>query len=159
MEIQIGGMIGLYGGALIGLIGWYVGRNKAKKQRVLDEIHDHIWQKTRSYSWYLTLFTIYILFTLHGFGITMGVAPVLGIIMIVHIASWGIIGSFLTAFMYSEKTFKTNDFFIGLGVIIISAILFLVLSLITNHWLYLLMSIPFGMVGYLFMKQSKQKES
>src|SRR5690625_2010148 len=109
MEIQIGGMIGLYGGALIGLIGWYVGRNKAKKQRVLDEIHDHIWQKTRSYSWYLTLFTIYILFTLHVFGITLSVSTVLGLVLLIHLGGWGIIGVILTALMYNEKEIKVTD--------------------------------------------------
>jgi|SRR5699024_8135255 len=156
MEIQIGGLIGLYGGALIGLIGWLYGRLMAKKQRGLDEIHNYIWQKTRSYSWYVTLITIYILFSLHIFGITLSVAAVLGILLLVHLGSWGIIGIIFSVFMYSEREIKLSGLYIGTGIIIVSTILFIILAILMEYWLYLLMSIPFSIVGYLFIKQGKK---
>jgi len=75
MGVQIGGLIGLYGGAVFGILGWWFGRWMAKKQRGLDELHEHIWQKARSISWFFTLATIYVLFSLVIFGIELKAAP------------------------------------------------------------------------------------
>lgn len=160
MEDQIGGLIGLYGGALFGLLGWYIGRKKAKKQRGLDELHDHIWQKTRSYSWYITLFAIYILFSLHVFGVPLSVVAVLGVLLFIHLGGWGIIGVILTASMYNEKEIKVPDLLIGICIIVISTLLFVCLAIMMDQWLYLIMTIPFSIVGYLFIRRSHvEKES
>lgn len=63
MELNIGAMIGLYGGLLAGLMGWWYGRKKARDNRGLDELYHHIWAKAKSYAWYATLAAIYLLFT------------------------------------------------------------------------------------------------
>jgi len=159
MSGQIAGLIGLYGGAILGLLGWYYGRKLAKKQRGLDETHDHIWKKARSYSWYVTLFTIYILFSLYLFDITFSVPFALSMLILAQLASWALIGSFFTTLMYSETEIKISSFAIGMVIIIVSALLFLVLSLLTNSWLYLLISLPFVIIGFLFIKDSKEKQS
>lgn len=33
MEFSIGGIVGLYGGMICGVLGWWFGRKKAKKNR------------------------------------------------------------------------------------------------------------------------------
>lgn len=96
MSISIGGMLGLYGGLLFGIFGWWYGRKKSREKRGLDELHVHIWRKARSYSWYVTIVFIYILFSFILFGIHMSSAMVLGLLMLVHIASWAFIGIALT---------------------------------------------------------------
>lgn len=48
MDISIGGMIGLYGGAICGLLGWWFGRKMARKNRGIDELYTHIWQRAKS---------------------------------------------------------------------------------------------------------------
>lgn len=78
MVVSIGGIIGLYGGMICGIIGWWFGRKKARGNRGLDEVHYHIWQKAKSYSWYVTLGAIYIFFSLLVFGIHVNIAMVLG---------------------------------------------------------------------------------
>ena len=62
-----------------------VRKAKAKKNRGLDELYDHIWQKAKSYAWYMTLAAIYIFFSLMVFGIELNIAMVLGILLLVHI--------------------------------------------------------------------------
>jgi len=158
MEIQIWGLAGLYGGMICGLLGWYVGRRKAQKNRGLDETHDHIWTKAKSWSWYATLAGIYILFTLHAVGIEIGTAASLGILMIIHMASWAISGIIFSLHLYSEKEMKISDFSIGIGIIVVSFFFFTVLAIVLDDWLYLLMTIPCSLIGYMFMKQSKLEQ-
>src|SRR5690625_4295705 len=156
MSEQIAGFIGLYGGALMGLLGVFFGRVKAKKERGLDELHDHIWQKSRSLSWYATLISIYILFSLHLFGIPLTISSVLGILMIVHVGTWGISGAIFSFLLYSEIEIKVSDFLIGILIIIGAAVFFTIITILTHNWLLLLMTIPFSLVGYLFINQSKK---
>ncbi|WP_404804070.1 hypothetical protein [Lysinibacillus sp. S1] len=108
MEINIWGMIGLYGGVIGGLLGWWFGRQKARKKRGLDELYYHIWQKARSYSWYVTLGALYVFFTLLNFGIELSTAMVLGILLLTHVASWGIIGIILTINMSSAAPLQPS---------------------------------------------------
>ncbi len=100
MEGQIAGLIGLFGGAFMGLVGLFLGRRLAKKQRGLDETHQHIWIKSRSIAWYATLFSIYILFTLHLIGIPLTVSLVLGILLFIHLGTWAIVGIILSSYLY-----------------------------------------------------------
>src|SRR5690625_7393955 len=153
MSNQIAGFIGLYGGALMGLLGLFIGRVKARKERGLDELHDHIWQKSRSIAWYATLISIYILFSLHLFGFSLTVSSVLGMLMIVHIGTWGIGGAFLSFLLFTETKIKISDFVVGILIIISSVILFTTLTIVTQNWLFFLMTIPFSFVGYLFIHQ------
>src|SRR5690625_5283739 len=127
MSDQIAGFIGLYGGALMGLIGLFYGRAKAKKQRALDETHDHIWQQSRSLSWYATLISIYILFSLHLFGFPLSIASVLGILLIVHMGAWAFSGAMLSFLLYRESDIKVFDFLLGVLIIILAALFFIML--------------------------------
>jgi len=68
---------------------------KAKKNRGLDELYDRIWQQAKSYSWYMILAAIYIFFSLMVFGIELNIVIVLGVFLLVHIGSLGIIGVIL----------------------------------------------------------------
>lgn len=149
MGLQIGGMIGLYGGATFGLLAWWFGRRMAKKQRGLDELHDHIWQKARSIAWFFTLAAIYILFSLVVFGIELRAAMVLGIIMIVHIASWGITGVILSINMNMTEPLKPSRVKFGVTIVLVSFIIFTILSISTGNWWFLLASIPPNVFGFI----------
>ncbi|WP_404460781.1 hypothetical protein [Sutcliffiella horikoshii] len=150
MEVQIGGLVGLYGGAVIGIIAWWFGRRMAKKQRGLDELHDHIWQKARSISWFFTLASLYILFTLIMFGMELRAAMVLGVIMLVHFASWGITGVVLSINMNMEEPLKPSKVKFGIFIVALSVICFGILSITTGIWWFLLASVPPNTIGIIF---------
>ncbi len=147
MEISIGGIIGLYGGMTCGILGWWLGRSKAKKNRGLDELHGYIWQKAKSYSWYVTLAAIYIFFTLIVFGIELNAAMVLGSILLVHLGSWGIIGGVLSINMFSPIPFQLSRVKLGIGIIAASILIFTSISIMTNNWLFLVFSILPNLIG------------
>lgn len=147
MEFSIGGIFGLYGGMIFGILGWWFGRKKAKKNRGLDEVHDHIWQKAKSYSWYMTLAAIYIFFSLIVFGIKLSTAMVLAVLLFVHLGSWAIIGLILTINMYSPIPFKPSYVKLGISINVASILIFTIISIITNNWLFLLFSILPSMMG------------
>ncbi|MDT8861875.1 hypothetical protein N0O92_16805 [Alkalihalobacillus sp. MEB130] len=149
MGLQIGGLIGLYGGATFGILGWWLGRRMAKKNRGLDELHDHIWQKARSISWYFTLAAIYILFSLVAFGIELSVAMVLGIMLLVHMSSWGITGMILSINMNRTEPLKPSKVKFGVAVMVLSLIFFAVLSIVTGNWWFLLVGIPPSVLGLI----------
>lgn len=157
MEIQIGGFIGLFGGLLFGLAGWYFGRKKAADQRALDETHSYVWQKAKSFSWYVTIVAIYLIFILYLMGVTMSIPMILSMLMLTQLSSWAFGGLYISARIYGWVDVNVK-FMIGIGAIIFSVILFLVLVLITENIYYLLCSIPFGIVGIYFINKSKQVE-
>jgi len=159
MEINIWGMIGLYGGVIGGLLGWWFGRQKARKNRGLDELYYHIWQKARSYSWYVTLGALYVFFTLLNFGIELSTAMVLGILLLTHVASWGIIGIILTINMSSAAPLQPSRVKVGLFVFITSIIVFTIISILTTNWLFLLFSIPPNLIALFTALIPKRKES
>lgn len=97
---EIGALIGMFGGAGLGLFGWWFGRRQAKKNRGLDELYEHVWKTARSTSWIVTLIFIYFFFTLHLLGFTLSLASVLGLLLIIHMGGWAIIGAVL-AIKYS----------------------------------------------------------
>lgn len=142
MEVQIGGLIGLFGGASFGVFGWWLGRRKAKKNRGLDEVHQYIWQKSRSISWYFTLAAIYLLFSLAIFGMEFRVAMVLGILLLVHMASWGISGIVLSINMQRTEPWRPSKVAIGIVIMAVNMIVFTILSIVTSNWLFLIVSIP-----------------
>lgn len=149
MGISIGGIIGLYGGMICGILGWWFGRKKAKKNRGLDELYYHIWQKARSYSWYVTLGAIYVLFSLIMFGVELSTAMVLGILLLAHLGSWAIIGVVLSINMSSTVPLQPSRVKFGLTVIATSIIVFTIISIMTNNWLFLLVSILPNLIGLL----------
>lgn len=152
MEIAYAGLAGLYGGAIAGLLGWYFGRKKAKKEHGLDEMRDHVMKTARSFSWFATLGSIYILFTLLAIGIEIRTAAVLGIIMMVQMSSWGISAGLLNYHLSVGKTINVNGI-IGFGIIIVSAVFFLILAILSNNWFLLFCPIPLGIIGVYFIKQ------
>ncbi|WP_320939889.1 hypothetical protein [Lysinibacillus capsici] len=159
MEINILGMIGLYGGVIGGLLGWWLGRKKARKNSGLDELYYHIWQKARSYSWYVTLGALYVFFTLLNFGIQLSTAMVLGILLLTHVASWGIIGIILTINMSSAAPLQPSRVKVGLFVLMTSIIVFTIISILTTNWLFLLFSIPPNLIALFTALTPKRKDS
>lgn len=159
MEINIWGMIGLYGGVIGGLLGWWFGRQKARKNRGLDELYYHIWQKARSHSWYVTLGALYVFFTLLNFGIELSTAMVLGILLLTHVASWGIIGIILTINMSSAAPLQPSRVKVGLFVFMTSIIVFTIISILTTNWLFLLFSIPPNLIALFTALIPKRKDS
>lgn len=159
MEINIWGMIGLYGGVIGGLLGWWFGRQKARKNRGLDELYYLIWQKARSYSWYVTLGALYVFFTLLNFGIELSTAMVLGILLLTHVASWGIIGIMMTINMSSAAPLQPSRVKVGLFVFMTSIIVFTIISILTTNWLFLLFSIPPNLIALFTALTPKRKDS
>ena len=142
MDMQLGGMLGLYGGMIMGLAGWWFGRKKARENRGLDEVYQHIWQKTRSFSWYITLTAIYLLFSLVLAGVEMSPAMILGILLLVHLGSWGVFGIGISINMSVNDPIKLNRVKMTLIVTIIAITSFTILSIVTDNWMILLLSIP-----------------
>lgn len=159
MDISIGGMIGLYGGMLGGLLGWWIGRKKAKENRGLDELYYHIWQKARSYSWYATLVAIYIFFSLIMFGIELSTAMVLGILLLIHLGSWAMIGMVLTINMTVTPSKQLSRAKIAWIVVACSFTFFTILSIVTGNWLFLLWSILPNVVALTTAIKPPQKKT
>ncbi|MBM7649938.1 hypothetical protein JOC78_002922 [Bacillus ectoiniformans] len=157
MEVSIGGMIGLYGGMICGILGWWFGRKKARENRGLDELYDHIWQKAKAYSWYVTLGAIYVFFSLVVFGIELNIAMVLGILLLAHLGSWAIIGAILSVNMSSPIPLQPSRVKFGLTVIAVSIIVFTITSIVTGNWMFLLLSIPPNLIG-LFTALTPHRE-
>lgn len=157
--LSIGGLVGLYGGAIAGILAWWFGRWQAKKSRGLDEVYQNIWQKTRSYSWYVTLFAIYLLFSLHLFGFEMRVAMVLGVLLLIHLASWAVIGVVLSVAMYSEEPIQLNRMFFGSSLIIVAVIISTILMIIVKTWYVLWIGLPISLLGLLIIIIDRKKLS
>lgn len=152
MGVPIGGLIGLYGGLICGLIGWYVGRKKASQERGLDETHDYIWSKARSYSWFKTIAAIYFFFSLYLFGVDMSLAMVLGLLIFIQLGVWALSGMALSVMMYSEvETTPLTYKLIGIGLIILSIILSIVLVIIFENWMFILLILPFLIIGFILL--------
>ncbi|MBM7620027.1 hypothetical protein JOC95_001879 [Bacillus tianshenii] len=149
MEVQVGGLVGLYGGAVAGILAWWFGRRMAKKQRGLDELHDHIWQKARAISWFFTLASSYLLFTLILFGIELKAGMILGVIILVHLASWAITGMVLSINMNMTEPLKPSRVKFGIAIVLVSLIIFTILSITTGNWWFLIASIPPTIIGVL----------
>ena len=71
-----------------GLLGLWWGRKQATRQRGLDERFHIISSKSQASAWKITLVAIYILFIMVVCGVKLSAAPVLGIVMFVHMAGW-----------------------------------------------------------------------
>jgi hypothetical protein len=149
MGEQLAGAAGLYGGAILGILGWWFGRRMTAKQGGLDELYEHIWQKARSISWFFTLASIYVFFSLHIFGIELSTAMVLGIILLVHLASWGFTGMILSINMNMSEPLKPSRVKFGISIVVISLIIFTITSIITGNWFFLIASIPPNIIGLI----------
>ncbi|MFT4412241.1 hypothetical protein ACLM5H_00140 [Fredinandcohnia humi] len=85
---QVIGLLGLGLGASGGLLGLWWGRKQAAKNRGLDERYEIISSKALGMGWKITLVALYTFFILLNFGVKLSVAPVLGILVLVHMAGW-----------------------------------------------------------------------
>lgn len=157
--VSVGGLIGLYGGMVCGILGWWFGRKQARKKRALDEVYEHIWQKARSYSWYVTLASIYILFSLYLFGVHIHGPMALGIIMIIHLASWAFIGIGFSIALQSEEPIQLNEAILGIALIVISVLVFTIISIVASNWVFMLIGIPISVLGLLLLIKSKKEMS
>ncbi|MGM8366307.1 hypothetical protein ACLIBG_12630 [Virgibacillus sp. W0181] len=157
MDVSVVGMIGLYGGMIFGIFGWWFGRKKAREQRGLDELHEHIWQQARSYSWYVTLGMIYIFFSFLVFGVDLSLAMVLGVLMLTHLASWAFIGIILTVKMQNTEQYEPSKLLIGIGIIVLSVLAFTIVTIIYDDWRFMLIGIPISLFGILFIKKPAKK--
>lgn len=128
--MNTGGLIGLLFGAVSGLAGLIFGRMKAKKERGLDEVNDHIWKTARSTSWYATLVTIYILLLLSLLGFMFSLVKALSILFMVHVFSWAIVGTYLSANMYKEEKADKDLQHIMLGFFIVLGVIFIVITIL-----------------------------
>jgi|HigsolmetaAR203D_1030402.scaffolds.fasta_scaffold00610_7 hypothetical protein len=135
--------VGLFGGMAIGLMGWYFGRRAARKNRGLDEVHEFIWQKARSVSWYVTLAAIYVLLILGMFQIELGLIPALGILLLAHLGSWSIAGAILMARLVDgdhRESGRTQALLMTMiGIVLLIG--FGLASALTGNWKFLLFSL------------------
>ncbi|MFJ7745206.1 hypothetical protein [Peribacillus sp. NPDC097295] len=98
MDFNWWAFLGIILGITGGLAGLWGGRRAAAKQRGLDERFTLIRTKARATSWFYTLFGLYVFFFLLLFGVKLSVAPILGILLLLHLGSWAI-----SVFYYEAK--------------------------------------------------------
>jgi len=85
---QVGVLLIILLGVFGGLLGLWWGRKQAARQRGLDERFHIISNKSQAAAWKITLALIYILFIMMACGVKLSAAPVLGIVLLVHMAGW-----------------------------------------------------------------------
>lgn len=85
---QMLGILGLLIGVSGSLFGIWWGRRLAIRNRGIDERYKNISIRSLANGWKITLVSIYLFFILMLFGIKFSVAPVLGIILLIHMAGW-----------------------------------------------------------------------
>ena len=153
--------VGLFGGMALGLLGWYIGRAAARRNPGLDEMHEYIWRKARSVSWYVTLGAIYVLLILALFRIEIGLVPALAILLLVHLVSWAVAGvSFIARLTEGDGT--------GAGkaqrlLVMIIGMVFLIgfgiASVLLENWMMMLFSmIPISFMVILVYAQSRTRK-
>lgn len=157
MGIQIGGLIGVVGGLLFGIIGWWIGRKQAEKERGLDELHDYIWSKARSYSWYATIAAIYLFFIIYLFGYELSLAMVLALLILVQLGSWAITGMVLSVTFSQESESRQTKTVTGILMILISFIVFFVLTVVTENWIFIVGIFLFGAIGVFMLISGLKK--
>jgi len=158
------GFIGLYGGLAFAILGWFFGRRQAKKENGLDEMNSFIFTKARSISWYFTIVTIYVLFSLALLDIELSLIFALAILLFVHMGSWAISAIVMSIRLSSnpenikEQTTKKQIILSGLigGSILL---FFTIMSAATGNWKFLLVAIPPALVSSLTLIYATHKQS
>ena len=125
--------VGIYGGLIFAIAGWYFGRRAMTKKNGLDEVLAFIAAKSRSISWYFTMAAICVLFSLEVFGLSIGTIPSLGILLFVHLGGWGLTSLILHSRMTNDpddpgkgKLQLVQGYGIGLSILILSAIIYVI---------------------------------
>lgn len=85
-------------GAAGGALGLWFGRKQAARHRGLDERYYAISYKSQATAWKITLGSIYLLFILLLFGVSLSIEAVLAMLLIIHMADWA-----LSTFYYNFK--------------------------------------------------------
>lgn len=155
--------LGIYGGLLFGIAGWYFGRRAAAKNNGLDEMLAYMTAKSRSISWYFTIAAIYVLLSLEVFGLSIGTIPALAILLFVHLGSWGLSFFILQARMTDDPDDEARKgklqlmMSIAIGISIL--ILFAIISVLTGEWRFLLAAIPPVLLNVLIMVSVRKKQA
>jgi hypothetical protein len=93
------------------------------------------------------------------FGIELSSAMVLGILFLAHLGSWGIIGAILSKNMSSTVPLQPSRVKFGIIVIAVPIIVFTIISIMTNNWMFLLLSIPPNLIGLFTALTPNRKDS
>ena len=133
--------VGLYGGMVIGFLGWFFGRRAAGKKRGLDEVYHFIWNKARSISWYFTFAAIYVMLILAISGIELNIIFALAILLFIHMGSWAITGAFYSSKM-TQSDAKRASLLLSLIIGIAILIIFAFISAAKGNWMFTVYSIP-----------------
>lgn len=155
--------MGIYGGLTIGLLGWLFGRQAAKKRRGLDEVHDYVWRKARSTSWYFTIAGIYVLLTLELMNVKLSLIAAFAILLFIQMSSWSVAGMYYTVRLTEDAA--PGKSILKLSAVIGSSVLifFVILSAVTGEWRFLLAAMPavaFNLAIYVFIaKRMPQKDN
>lgn len=155
--------IGLFGGLTIGILGWFFGRLQAKKNNGLDEMNSYIYTKARSISWYFTTVTIYILFSLALFDVTLSLILALAILLFVHLGSWGISAIILSTKLTidSENVNEVFKYRMILSITIGASciVFFTIMSIVTGNWMFLVVAIPPALLSTLTTIYAPRKKT
>lgn len=128
--------VGLLGGLSFGIAGWYwYFRQRSVGKGGLDEVHAYMATKSRSISWYFTLAAIAVLMALEVADLSMGTIPSLGMLLFVHLGSWGLASILIHARMIKDhdetapgKLLLVQGIGIGLAILILLAIIAVLLG-------------------------------
>ncbi len=154
---------GICGGLLFGIAGWYwyFGRHAAGGSKGRDEVLTYMSDKARSVSWYFTLAALLGLLLLEIIDLSMGTIPSLGILLFVHLGSWGLTSILLHTRMTRDpddpgtgKMALLQGFAVG-GAILI---LFAIISILKADWRFLLAAILSVMLGAMIMITNNKRQ-
>ncbi|MFF2890492.1 hypothetical protein [Paenibacillus sp. NPDC057967] len=154
--------LGIYGGLLFGIAGWYFGRRAAAKNNGLDEMHAYMASKSRSISWYFTITAIYVLMSLEVFGLSIGTIPSLAILLFVHLGSWGLTFFILHARMTEDPDEGRNSklqLVLSIAIGVSFLLLFAIISAVTGEWRFLLAAILPVLMNVLVMISIRKKQA
>ncbi|GGE69352.1 hypothetical protein [Priestia taiwanensis] len=163
------GIIGFLVGIACALGGWWFGRKKAREVRGLDERYVERARDARANSWIVTTVYIYAMFFLYIAGVSFSSAQLLGILLFIHVGSWGILTIYVNVrdtIDWEEQRKNRNQklaFFISIFVLTAVPSIFLCISFLTDDWRYVLYSLPgsflAGVIGLLAVRAQIKKEN
>lgn len=87
---QIGVLLITLVGVFGGMLGLWWDRKQAARKRGLDERFLIISSRSKAAAWKITLVAIYILFIMIVCGVKLSAAPVLGIVLFIHMGGWAL---------------------------------------------------------------------
>ncbi|REK71550.1 hypothetical protein [Paenibacillus paeoniae] len=152
--------LGIYGGLLFGIAGWYFGRRNAAKKNELDEMRAYMSAKSRSLSWYFTIATIFVLMSLEILGHSIGTIPSLGILLFVHLGIWGLTFIILQSRMTNDPDDTSKgkiQLLQGIAIGVSILIIFATISFLTVDWRFMLVAILPVLLNILIMRKKQAR--